>query len=90
MSGIRFEDPPGARSAATGRDWTAAAAVLRKEPRRWAIVAVCPNAVTAASTANNIRRGQVAAMRPVGAFEAVSRTVDGEYRVYARWVGESS
>ncbi len=87
---VRFEEPPGARSGTTGRDWNAVAAALKKKPQRWAIVAVCPTAVLAASTAQNIRKGTVAAMRPVGAFEAVSRTVDGEPRVYARYVGEPS
>ena len=43
----------------------------------------------ASHTAMNIKRGLLAGM-PIGEFEAVSRTVDNEFRVYARYVGEPS
>jgi hypothetical protein len=42
----------------------------------------------AASSAQAIRSAKLAAYGPAGAFQAVARTVQGEHRVYARYVGE--
>ena len=36
--------------------------------------------------AYGIRAAKIVAYEPAGAFEAQARTVDGEYRVYARFV----
>ncbi len=41
----------------------------------------------AATAAYQIRKGILAAFRPAGAYEAKSRTRDGRYYVYARYVG---
>ena len=41
----------------------------------------------AAMLANYVRQARSSAWMPIGAFEAVSRKVDKEYRVYARFVG---
>lgn len=68
--------------------WDEIAEELRSQPNRWALVAVCPNSATAGSTARHIRNGHYNAMRELGPFEATSRTVDGEARVYARYVSE--
>lgn len=85
---VRFEEPPSESNAV--HDWVAIASALKKRPNRWAIVAVCKNAPLAASTARYVRQSGYEALRLAGKFEAVARTVDGEYRVYARWVGEPS
>jgi hypothetical protein len=66
--------------------WAAIAAELRTKPGRWAHVDTRPNLHSAASTAWNINRGSVASM-PLGEFESTSRTVDGQARVYARFIG---
>ncbi len=85
---VRFEELP-----ADGRkkyDWAAIGAALKKRPQRWAVVMVCETQPLAGTHAKNVRRGVPSALRPLGIFEAVSRTIDGEHRVYARWVGEPS
>lgn len=89
MSKIVFENPP----ARTGgqkprsRALVTTAAALRRAAGEWARIGLYRNAATSGSVANQIKRGKLAAFRPAGAFEAVSRTVDGQHRVYARYVG---
>ena len=92
MSLVRWEEPPRADAwrGSNRYDWTAIGAVLQKKPGKWAVVAVYETVSRAASQAGAIRAGVVSALRPAGAFEAMSRTVDGECRVYARYVGETS
>lgn len=93
---IRFEDPPPpARGATKGprvlrpsaRD---IAAALREHPDRWALVREGireRGAYDAArSAAAGITGGRVAAFQPAGDFEAVTRTVAGQVRVYARYL----
>lgn len=85
MTGIlRWEDPP-PRGATDRYDWDTIADQLTGQPGRWARVAVAPNASTAAQMARRIRDGLYDPL-PAG-FEATSRTVEGEARVYARYVG---
>lgn len=86
MSVIRWETPPAAKGAQV-HDWAAIGAQLAAAPGRWALVAVCANGTVANSTAYNIRRGKYEPLMALGRFEAKSRTVDGEHRVYARYVG---
>ena len=93
MTGIRWQDPPPPRCGTRIKhprvhDWTAVAKKLRSKPGRWAVVAVCANTGLAGSTARYVRDGLYEALRR-GRFEAVSRKVYGECRVYARYVGES-
>lgn len=88
MSGIlRWEDPP-PRGGTDRYDWDTIADQLVAQPGRWARVAVAPNASTAGQMAQRIRNGSYDAL-PAG-FDATARTVDGEARVYARYVGEVS
>lgn len=61
---------------------------LKDSPGEWAHVATKRTSRLAGSHAHDIRRATLAAYRPAGSFEAVARTVDGEHRVYARYVGE--
>ena len=68
-------------------DWAAVAAQLREHPDAWAVVKVCRSRGNAATTAMRIRKGQIPLTCPAGHFDAESRLVDAEYRVYARYVG---
>lgn len=86
MSVIRWEEPPAAKGSPV-HDWPAIGAQLAAAPWRWALVAVCANGTLANSTALNIRKGKYKPLEAIGRFEAKSRTVDGEHRVYARYVG---
>jgi hypothetical protein len=88
---IRWEDPPtperhGGRGG-RHRDWAGIVTELRGRPGVWALVAVCPNAGSARGAADQLRNGRGGFPLPCP-LEAVSRTVDGEYRVYARYVGK--
>ncbi|MEU3851785.1 hypothetical protein [Streptomyces sp. NPDC029554] len=91
MSTLRFENPPadGRRNGSYPSAGEVAAA-LKARPGQWAVVRTVPARTTAATSAYNIRVAKSAAYAPAGSFEAVSRSVDGEYRVYARYVGPVS
>lgn len=90
---IKFEDPP-ARGG--GREWSpkgtheGIAALLKMKPLKWARVQTLSTVQSAANQADAIRNAKLTAYAPAGSFEAVSRTVDGERRVYARFVGNAS
>lgn len=90
-----FEEPP-PRSvvASTPRlDYGAhlgVAAALRLRPGEWARVGAYMSPETSASVAYAIKSAVTRAYLPAGSFEAVARTVEGENRVYARYVGGGS
>ncbi|MER6575763.1 hypothetical protein [Nonomuraea sp. NPDC001023] len=89
---IRFEDPPPAtRRGAKARsfDYEQIAATLCARPGEWAFIGATATPTRAGGTAQRIRDGLVEALAAHGEFDAVSRTVDGEYRVYARFLGEA-
>lgn len=94
MSIIRFEDPPAPahpRYAPRSRDVAPdVAAELKAAPEDWALLKEFTEqrAGTARSAAAVINGGRIPAYRPAGAFEAVTRTVGGEVRLYARYVGD--
>jgi len=81
----RWEDPPPKKGK---HDWPATVRALKARPGEWAMVIVFSKATVAASTARNVRDGKYYGI-DAGTSEAVSRTIDGEARVYARYVGES-
>ena len=85
-----WEDPPRAtgRNAIASARYAEMARILREAPDRWAVIAVFDkhDYRSAPALASNIQRGHLAAFREPG-FEAVSRTVGDEARVYARYVG---
>lgn len=84
---IRFEAPPLANRTPRGRAVQKdVVRQLRAHPGEWAIVHYADTRAGAYAMAFQIRRGVLASFRPAGAFEALGRTVDGEYRVYARFV----
>jgi hypothetical protein len=89
MSELKFETPPAQRRITWGRHYEVASR-LRAKPGEWAVVGVYNASNTAASIARQVNRGAMAAYQPAGSFEAMSRTVDGEYRAYARFVGEKT
>ena len=80
---LRWEDPPPRKGV---QDWVEIVKALKTRPGEWAMVGVYPHGGIAAAHAHNARNAVYKGMRP-GAIEAVSRTVDGEARVYARYVG---
>ena len=88
MSEIRFEELPALRRgpATAGTKWARIAEQLRSRPGDWAHVLTANSVQGSGSMAYYLRRGGPKAW-PRGAFEAVARKVDGEYRVYARYIG---
>lgn len=89
MSELKFETPPAQRRITWGRHHEVASK-LRAKPGEWAVVGVYNASNTAASIARQVNRGAMTAYQPAGSFEAMSHTVDGEPRVYVRFVGEAS
>lgn len=87
MSGIVWAEPPLGRHT-RAFNYGAVADELRRRPKEWAIVRVMPNSGRSSVVASEINRGRIAAL-PAGDFEAMARNVDGEYRVYARYVGSA-
>lgn len=85
MDEIRWEDPPSATAATRRGYWVPLLEPLMDQPKRWAIVATKETQSNASSTAANLRFRVVKV--PPGRWEFVSRTVDGEHRVYARYLG---
>ncbi len=89
VTAIEFQSlpQPRRRNNTPAMRFTAAAEMLRARPGQWARVQKRDKRAHAATAAYQINRGLLAAFRPAGSFEAASRTVDGEYLVYARYVG---
>ncbi|MFH8409575.1 hypothetical protein ACH4FX_33055 [Streptomyces sp. NPDC018019] len=89
VNAIEFQSlpQPRRRTNAPAMRFTAAAEMLKARPGQWARVQKREKRARAATAAYQINRGLLAAFRPAGSFEAASRTVDGEYLVYARYVG---
>lgn len=87
LSEVAWEDPPPIQGSTqpVGID---IANMLRTSPGRWARIGERETPGSARSRAHQIRQGVLAAYRPAGHFEAVARTVDGAYVIYARYVGE--
>lgn len=88
MSDVEFIGPPPQQK---NTKHARIAAQLRAHPQVWAVVRRPASISRAASAAQAIKTGSLAAYEPAGSFEAVARTViEGgrtEYRVYARYVG---
>jgi hypothetical protein len=80
---IVFEDPP-PLSVGTGVRVFDVLEPLRSQPGKWARIYGPVKPQTAASYSNRIKSGQYAGIVS-GEFEAVSRTIDGEGFVWARY-----
>lgn len=89
---IVFGDPPRpTKPGGSVGNWDAIATELIDRPKEWAMVVVRPSRTSAANTARNVRSQMYAPLRDRGGrFESISRTVDGEYRVYARFMPEGT
>ncbi|MFI7448167.1 hypothetical protein ACIBQX_11770 [Nonomuraea sp. NPDC049714] len=88
---ISFENPP-ARTTNRGNGapvlvWREVAAELTRRPGEWARVAVLDCALAAGQYAVRVRNGSIEALAPFGQFDAVTRTVRGERRLYVRFLG---
>lgn len=70
-----------------GPDHVVIAAALADRPGEWAIVKEAKTQSAANAAAFQIKTGRISSYAPAGTYEAVSRTVDGKHRVYARYVG---
>lgn len=85
---VRWEDPP--RRGGEGVDWAVVGAELKTRPGEWAHVATYQSSNAAAVVTYQINsRIKHPRLLALGAFEAKARTVDGDHRVYARYVGEA-
>jgi hypothetical protein len=82
MTEIRWEDPPPPKRV---DDWAEELTPLMAQPKRWAVVAVRKTGSAARAVHGNFvsRRVKV----PPGEWEFARRMVDGEHRVYARYLG---
>ncbi|MFC8945943.1 hypothetical protein [Streptomyces rochei] len=85
---VTFEALPTSSSARGAHQ--AIATQLRARPGQWAHVLTPPASGTATSMAYVIRAAKLTAYAPAGTFEAHARTVNGEHRVYARYVGDQA
>lgn len=87
---VTWDDPPEVRDGGQPyryhSRWRRISDQLRAKPGEWAVVTVADSSAKSGNTAYQIRTGVCAGM-PAGEFDAVARTVDGEHRVYARFVG---
>lgn len=86
MTVISWDAPP---SGKPNHDWVAIVAELRTRPGEWAYVARYESYAAVGQIAQQLRAGVLAAAKPAGTVHATARKVDGEYRVYARYVGAS-
>lgn len=102
MTDLTWKEPPeGAveRSRKQGTAWVTEAAEMRARPGEWRVLAVFPpdekgSNGTARTLASRIKSGHYAAMRPAGAFDALTTAEPGEQgnqvvNVYARYVAET-
>lgn len=86
MSEIVWEEPPNANAR---RNYTSSDVdALMANPGRWARLGSYRTRGSAYPMAHRIKNGLLKKWQPVGAFEAVVRPKDGEFAVYARYVGE--
>lgn len=84
---IRWEDPPPSHNPGQRGMFVAelVARDLRANPGRWAVVAENNGNVGLAA---GIKGGRYPALRPAGAFDAVSRSRGGIFTTYARYLGD--
>ena len=83
---VSWEEPPPPKKAL--RDYSLVAQQLRENPGRWARIDSFPHATAAGRMAYVIRTGRTSYWQEPGDFEAASRAVDGQFYVYARYMGD--
>lgn len=86
---FNWQEPP-PRGGAGRISHTVIAERLRANPGAWAHIGNYKTARSSAAMAGSIKRASWRAYEPKGAYEAHSRKVGDEYRVYARYIGEES
>lgn len=86
MDEVSWEEPPRVTRGRSRAAFMEVADKLRANPGVWACIARYGKTGSAGSIAAHISKGRYDGIEP-GEFEAVSRNVDGEFRVYARYVG---
>lgn len=86
---IRFE-LPAPRLPLPIETRKAFAAALRARPGVWALMGQHTSPGSARQLAYSIRQAKPKTFAPAGAFEADAKTVMGEHRVYARYVGQDA
>ena len=82
---IQWETPP---ATSLRQRQMEIAEALRSKPGCWALVSTHASAAAAAASASRIRTGKRKAFVPAFAFDAAPRLVDGQARVYVRYVGK--
>jgi len=92
VSEIRFEPLP-ERASKKGNNQSGDSAriadALRGRPGEWAVIKVYESKQHSSARGYSARvvGGKTKAYEPAGHFEAATRLIDGEIRVYARYVG---
>ncbi len=84
---LHFEPLPALRKTKT--PWHDVAEQLKERPGEWAVVKVYTSRSQASTDAKRLRDGAFKPFRPAGTFDAWARVVDGEFRVYARFIAET-
>lgn len=79
MTGIEWADPPPGAPI----KYRAEAEAARANPGHWLVLPAGSSYVALV----HITSGHLRAFRPAGEFEAVSRMVDGQRRIYIRYIG---
>lgn len=93
MSEIRFEQLP-ERATTKGNnqsgDSQRIASALKARPGEWAAIKSydLKQHSSARGYSARVNGGKTGAFAPAGHFEAATRQIDGEIRVYARFVGQ--
>lgn len=85
---VTWQDPPPGPSRGAGKNHVTISQELKANPGAWANIGSYSTVSAAYGAASRIRTGACVAYRPAGSFEAVSRTMNNTYCVFARYVGE--
>ena len=85
MTEIRWEDPPPRKVGGPRDVWIDRLEPLVAHPKRWAIVHISPSKGAASRLQQALTRHEL--RMPPGRYEFTARAVDGEHRMYARYLG---
>lgn len=87
---VTWEDPPlTARGGSANSNHGAIAKALKDNPGAWARIGTYASPGSCGSMVVYVKKGLAKAYEPAGTFEAVSRSMDGQYHLFARYVGGS-
>ena len=89
MSDLEWREPPTVSSGGKPAKIALAAIALREHPGQWALI-TGDSGLSNRTYASYIKTARITAWRPAGSFDAVSRKrPDGQFDIYARYVGEN-